>query len=84
MNATQDIATNSPSCPAPVVDAAAEQREKNKRSFQAKYDAMLYIVEFIATFHLLDRRNPKQAKKMEDVKSLVAQTRNGLGVSANG
>ena len=82
MTATQDIATKSASCPAPLVNASAlaEQRKKNKHSFQAKCDAMLYIVEFIASFHLRNTQNSGQSKKMEDLKNMVAQTRNELGI----
>ena len=78
MDAKQDIAMNPANCPASSVDTSTTQREKNLRSFKAKYDAMLYIVEFIATFHLRNIRNPRQAKKMADLKSMVVQTRNGL------
>jgi hypothetical protein len=81
MNATDDIAMKSASSLVPLVDIpATTQREKNLRSFQEKYDAMLYIVEFIASFHLGDIRNSEQAKKMDDLKSLVVQARNGMGI----
>lgn len=82
MNANQDNAMKSASRSTSLVDVqATTQREKNLRSFQAKYDAMLYMVEFMAAFHLRHIRNPKQKKEMEDLKSLVNQTRNGLGIS---
>ncbi len=86
MNAKQNIAMELASCHAPLVDtpttpaAHLEQRAKNLRAFQAKYDAMLYIVEFIGSYHLPDPRNPRQAKEMADLKSLVAQARNGLDI----
>lgn len=86
MNAKQDLAMKLTSGSALHADTLVtsevqlEQRAKNLRSFQEKYDAMLYIVEFIASFHSGDTRNPRQAKKMHDLKSLVAQTRNGLGI----
>jgi hypothetical protein len=82
MNLNQDIATKSASCTTSLVDVpATTQREKNLRSFQGKYDAMLYIVEFIASIHLRHTKSSIQAKEMEEVKSLVAQSRNGLGIS---
>ena len=66
-----------------VSDAKTEQRAINVRAFQEKYDAMLYLVEFIASLQLvglIGTKNPQQAKKMEELKSVVAQARNGLGI----
>ena len=79
MNATQDITIKSANCPATTAEQL-EQRAKNLRSFQEKYDAMLYIVEFIASFHLGGARDSRQPNKMDEVKSLVQKTRNGLGM----
>jgi len=90
MNATQDTAAKSASRTAPRSlattshDSHKEQREKNKRYFQAKCDAMLYIIEFIATFHLRSTANDKQTQKMEELKSLVVQTRKGLNTCQTG
>ena len=81
MNLKQNVALKSfvnsvPSAvPLAATRAPTEQHEKYLHSLQLKYDTMLYIIELIASFHQLDSRNPNQAKAMEDVQSLVAQTR---------
>lgn len=82
MKAKQDLALKSASCPASFAVAVEqhEQRAKNLRSFKAKYDAMLYMVEFMASFQQLAAKNPKQSKAMEEVKSLADQARNKMGI----
>lgn len=87
MNTVQDIAIKPANRPAPLADTLAARRErraKNLRSFQKKYDAMLYMLDIIASLHLLALKDPEQIKKMGDLKSMVAQTRDGLAMCKDG
>ena len=86
MNARQDFTVKSASGPDPLVSALAAtgaqlgQHLKNLRAIQAEYDTMLYMVEFLVSSHLPNATNPEQVKTMENLKSLVIQERNGLGL----
>lgn len=86
MNANQSLVTESAGCPAPFADPLASvgaklgQHLKNMRAFQAKYDTMLYIVECMISLQTLNTLNPGQAKTIADLKSLVIQERNELGL----
>lgn len=84
MNATQGIEAKSSgyaNSPANVPDTAIakiEQRAINLRAFQEKYDVMLNFVEFMASLNMVGIKNLRQKKKMDELKSLVAETRDRL------
>jgi len=85
VDTTRDIATKSASGQASFVAGTAliplpiEQRATELPVFHAKYNAMLNIIEFLASFHLVDTANTSQAKDIEDLKTMVEQARRKLG-----
>jgi hypothetical protein len=76
MNAKADTALSS----SPCLDAATEsdkfeQRARNLRAFQEKYDAMLYIIEFIAKYHQANPLVAKQDKRGAELQGLALRAR---------
>lgn len=84
METKQDSAMILANCHAASCNTASriEQRANNLRAFQKKYDAMLYLIEFMALFHQIGTRCSGHSKEMEEVRSLVIQARNELGIQS--
>ena len=60
----------------------ATQRANNLCAFNAKYDAMLYMIEVMASLQQLITRTPKQSKEIEELKDRVTNARNELKAHA--
>ena len=60
----------------------ATQRAHNLCAFNAKYDAMLYMIEVMASLQQLITRTPKQSKEIEELKDRVTNARNELKAHA--
>ena len=60
----------------------ATQRANNLCAFNAKYDAMLYMIEVMASLQQLITRPPKQSKQIEELKYRVTNARKELKAHA--
>jgi hypothetical protein len=82
MNTITDSAVSAAACLPAAAAAAAEaklgQRLRNIQAFQQKYDAMLYLVEFIANYQPIDTASIQQQKHMAELRQMVSEARGKL------
>jgi hypothetical protein len=80
MNAIRDFSVSAAIC-SPAADPAAAklaQRMRNMQAFQEKYDAMLYVIEFIANYQCINTVSIRQQKRMAELRLLVTEARSKL------
>jgi hypothetical protein len=80
MNAITDFSVSAASC-SPAADPAAaklEQRLRNIQAFQEKYDAMLYVIEFIANYQSINTVSIQEQERLAELRLLVTEARSKL------
>jgi hypothetical protein len=79
MGANKDIELKSASRSNHIGEVPS-QRANNICAFSAKYDAMLYMIEVMASLQQMIARTPNQSKEIEELKCRVTNARKELKV----